>query len=96
MKKLIIALKSRNDIFSFSRLLQQNGVFNTTINTPNSIGSTCSLSIRCDAQHLEKVKHLIYQIRPNSFYGLFLLNFTQQGEQILKLVIFPLRKEHIT
>jgi len=86
MKKLIISFKSRNDIFSFSRLLQQNGILNSTINTPKQIGSTCSLSIKCDAQHIEKVKNLLYQIRLKSFNGLFIITNTPYGYQISKIL----------
>lgn len=86
MKKLIISFKSRNDIFSFSHILQQNGVFNSKINTPNKIGSPCSLSIKCDAQYLEKVRRLIYQIKPNSFNGLYMVINNSMGEQISKLM----------
>lgn len=86
MKKLIISFKSRNDVFSFSRLLQQNGISSSTINTPAKIGSSCSLSLRCDAQYLPKIKNLLYQAKPNSFKGLFLLSINQQSEQIVRLI----------
>ena len=55
MKALIISFKSRNDIFSFSRLLRENNISNSTINTPKNIGSPCSLSIKCSFNNLEKI-----------------------------------------
>lgn len=86
MKQLIISFKSRNEIFSFSRLLQQNGAFNSIINTPKTIGSSCMLSIRCDYMLLGTVQRLLSQQRPNSFLGIYMLNHTPYGEQISKIM----------
>ncbi len=79
MKHLIISFKSREHVFYFSRNLQQNGVFNSIINTPSKIGATCSLSIKCDAQSLSKVKSLISQKRHLSFSGLYSISVTHYG-----------------
>ena len=86
MQTLIISFKSRNDIFSFSHLIQQHGITNSTVNTPRNIGSPCSLSIRCPTQYLEKIKSLLFKTRPLSFNGLFLITPASFGEQITKLL----------
>lgn len=86
MQNLIISFKSRNDIFSFSRLLQHHGIANSTISTPRNIGSPCSLSIKCTTQHLEKIKSLLSKTRPHTFNGIFLIASTNFGEQITKLL----------
>ena len=86
MKNLILSFKSRNELYSFARVLKLNGIFSSIISTPKSIGSTCTLSIKTDFKNLATISKLIRQHQPKSFLGLFSIQQTTNGQQIFKIM----------
>lgn len=74
MKTLIITFKSRNQLLNFTRILKQNQIPYSIINTPNNISSTCTLSLNIPQMFYNKVLALIKQYKPSGFLGLFLID----------------------
>ena len=86
MKYLIISFKSRNDINSFATMLKRQNIFYTIINTPKSIGSSCTLSIKADFKNFQQIVSLLNKSNLNSFLGLYSYSQTNIGTQTLKLM----------
>ncbi|MBQ8615843.1 MAG: DUF3343 domain-containing protein [Clostridia bacterium] len=86
MKYLIIAFKSRNELYGFARALKNHGIFLSIINSPKSIGSSCMLSIKTDVTNLNTIKQSLMRYQPKSFLGLYLIQSADNGEQILRLM----------
>lgn len=86
MKYLIISFKLRNDVYSFERILRQNRIFASIINSPKSVGSSCMLSLKTDFSNLNFIIQILKQIKPRSFLGVFSVEKTNLGEQTLRLV----------
>ena len=86
MKYLVISFKSRNELYSFARVLKLNGIYSSIITTPKSIGSTCMLSIKTDFKNLNTISNLIRQHNPKSFLGLFSIQQSTNGQQIFKIM----------
>ena len=86
MKHIVIAFKSRNELYTFARILKSNNVFLNVINSPKTIASSCTLSIKTDYRFLSTVNHLLLRHQPSSFLGLYSVQSTSNGEQILRLM----------
>ena len=86
MKYLIIAFKSRNELYTFARILKSNGINISIINSPKSIGSSCMLSIKTIFLNLNSIKQILLRYQPKSFLGLYSIQQTQNGEQVLRLM----------
>ncbi|MBQ8615203.1 MAG: DUF3343 domain-containing protein [Clostridia bacterium] len=86
MKHLIIAFKSRNELYGFARILKSNNVFLSIINSPKTIASSCTLSIKADFRFLNTINQLLLRYQPRSFLGLFVVQSTSNGEQTLRLL----------
>ena len=86
MKHLIIAFKSRNELYTFARILKSNNVFLHIINSPKTIASSCTLSIKADFRFLNTINQLLLRHQPPSFIGLYSIQSTQNGEHTLRLM----------
>ena len=86
MKHLILSFKSRNELYGFARFLKSNGVYLSIINSPKSIGSTCMLCIKTDFRYLNLVSQMLKTHQQKSFLGLYSIQPTTNGEQILRLM----------
>lgn len=85
MKSLIISFKSRNELYFFAKYLRENFIYSSIINSPKGVASSCTLSIKTDFQNLEKVKKSLNKHSFKSFNGLFLMQQSSFGNQILKI-----------
>lgn len=86
MKFLIISYKSRNSIMTFAKSLRVNGINYTIINTPHSIYSGCSLSVKTEYRFLNFVINLIKQTNLSDFIGVFSNNNKSNYAQIERLI----------
>lgn len=86
MKHIVIAFKSRNELYTFARILKSNNVILKIINSPKTIASSCTLSIKIDYGFLNIINQLLLRYQPKSFLGLYLIQSTQNGEQTLRLM----------
>ena len=77
MSNLAIAFKSRNELYSFARILKSNNILFQIINSPKSIASACTLSIKTHPNNLNKIKNFLIKHQPSSFIGLYLLSENQ-------------------
>ena len=85
-KYLIIAFKSRNELYSFAKILRLNNVFLNIINSPKTIASGCTLSIKTDYRFLNTINQLLLRHQPQSFIGLYSFHLTQNGNITLRLI----------
>lgn len=85
-KVLLLSLKSRNEIYSYSTFLKNNGISISIINSPKSIGSSCMLSIKIDYKYLNQIVNLLNKQRPKSFLGLYSLTQLPNGNQAIRLM----------
>lgn len=86
MKHIIIAFKSRNELYEFAKILKYNGILTNIINSPSNISSSCTLSIKADYKYFNPVSKLILSIRPKSFLGLYLLTRNGVSNQTQRLL----------
>ena len=86
MKYIIISFKSRNELYSFARLLKSNNIFVSIINTPKLVGSSCTLSIKTNFSNFSLVNQYLLRYQPKSFLGIYSVQQANNGEQILKLL----------
>lgn len=56
---LLIVFQSRNSLYSFAKFLKSNGMNINIINTPNSISTSCTLSIKTDFKNLNRILSMI-------------------------------------
>ena len=85
-KFLIISLKSRDEIYSYSTYLKNNNVFVSVINTPKVIGSSCMLSIKLDYRYLNQIVNILNSRRPKSFLGLYSITEQINSFQSLRIM----------
>lgn len=85
-KLLLLALKSRNEIYSFSNFLKSREIYVSIINTPQVIGSSCTLSIKIDYKHLNQIVNILNKQRPKSFLGLYSITNQINGNQVLRIM----------
>ncbi len=85
MKYLIIAYKSRNNLFSVNRVLNLRGISTRVINTPHRLSISCGLSIRVDIKSLEVCKSVVQEINLNGFMGIFLVEINNGNDTITRV-----------
>lgn len=85
MKHLIISFKSRNSLYSFSKVLKLNGINHSTVNTPRSISTSCGLSLQIDYRYLTFVKSLISSSNSLNLVGVFVKSYNLGYERFEKI-----------
>ncbi len=86
MKFLIIAFKSRNNLYSFNSMLRKYNVSTNIINTPRSVSISCGLSIKTDFRNLALVKTILSQSSLDGFMGCYLINRNLGYEQVERIM----------
>lgn len=71
MSYYFIVFANRAQTMSFYRILKKYGLNISIINTPTSISSICSISIKFDSKDYEKVKKLALSYNFSSFKGIY-------------------------
>lgn len=74
MKYTLAVFKSRSATLNFANLLRSNNVPVAIINTPQSIGSVCGISVKFLSDFNQKVQMLLRQNCINNFVGFYSLN----------------------
>lgn len=85
MKYLLLAFKSRNSNFEFKKLLSNRGIGSQSINTPKSISSSCTLSLKIDMIYYQQVLGLLRLRKIDGIIGLFLVEKIGLREQTQRL-----------
>ena len=85
MKYIIVSYKSRNNLISFAKLANRNGIPTQIINTPRSVAISCGLSIKTDYKYFSKIVNFVHSSNLSGFLGIYLVNKTNSFEQIDKL-----------
>ena len=85
-KYLLLSLKSRNEIYAYSNFLKNNRIPISIINSPQTISSSCTLSIKIDYLFLNKIVNLINKQKPKSFLGLYTLSQQNNTTQTIRLM----------
>ena len=71
MRYLIAVFKSRTDGMEFGSNLARYGVASTAVNTPRSIGSSCTMSIRFPAGAVRLAQRVLAEGNYYSFIGFY-------------------------
>ncbi|HEY8391036.1 MAG TPA: putative Se/S carrier-like protein [Clostridia bacterium] len=71
MTYYFVVLANRAQTMYFFRILKNYGCNVNIINTPPSISSICSISIRFDPKDFERVKKLLLSYNFSSFRGVY-------------------------
>ncbi len=69
----------------FSRILRSRGISSQTINTPSSIYSSCTLSIKTDISHYSQILSLLKLVKLDGFLGLYLIEKQGLRQQTQRL-----------
>lgn len=69
----------------FSKILSTRRIPNNIINTPKSIGSTCTLSIKTDIQYYNQILSLLNLLKIEDFLGLYMIERIGITEQTRRL-----------
>ena len=85
MKYIIVSYKSRNNLISFAKLVNRNGIPTQIINTPRSVAISCGLSIKTEYKYFNQIIKYIHSSNFSGFLGVYLVNKTIAFEQIDKL-----------
>ena len=86
MKILLITFKSRNELYSFSKLLKINSIYHLIISTPSAIGSSCTLSIKTEYYYLKHLFKILQKSKPASILGVYSVFQGLNGNQINKIL----------
>ena len=86
MKYLIIAFKSRNELYNFAKILKSNNIVINIINSPKVIASSCTLSIKTDFRFFNMIKNLLFHYQPKSLIGVFSIQPNNTGNQTIRLL----------
>lgn len=71
MNKILIIFKSKNSLMAFSKILRNNRLNVSIINTPHSIMTSCSQSILTDYKNYNLVLILLEQANLPGFLGIY-------------------------
>lgn len=85
MKYIILAFKSRNDVFNFIKVLKRNNITSSIINTPRSISTSCGLSIKIFYHYYPIAIRLIKQNYTTGLIGAYLIETNGIKEQLTKI-----------
>lgn len=86
MKFLIIAFKSRNNLYNFNRILRQYNVNTKIVNTPRSVSISCGLSIKTDVHSIGLIKTILSTNNIEGFLGIFMVNRNFGYEQVERII----------
>ncbi len=85
MKYLIIAFKSRNNLFNINKILQKHGINTAVVNTPRNISISCGLSIKVEIKALDLCKNIISRAQLNDFMGIYIVERINNHEQVTRV-----------
>lgn len=80
MNYTIAVFKSRFATLNFANLLRSNNIPSAIINTPQSIGRACGISVKFLSDYYSKVQSLMNRINIASFAGFY--SFSEHNGQI--------------
>lgn len=84
MKYLIISFKSRNNVMTFAKIMQKNGLYTSVINTPRSVSISCGLSIRTEFHNLQSVITLLRKSNLSGLIGVYSITRKGTHEEVEK------------
>jgi len=84
MKFLLIAFKSRNQLYNFSKYLKIKGINFSTINTPRKISASCGLSIKTSYLNYSSIRQSL-NLTSNGILGVFIVEQIGLQENIIKI-----------
>ena len=85
MKYLILAFKSRNNLYAINKTLLRNGLNTAIVNTPRNISVSCGLSIKVDFKSLDICKTIMSRLRVDDFLGIYIVERIDKHEQVTKV-----------
>lgn len=85
MNYVIASFKSRAATLNFANLLKKNNVPCAIINTPNSIGKSCGISVKFLSDYFSKVQTLMTVGIRATFSGFYSLSNVGGRDKIFKL-----------
>ena len=84
MKYLIVAYKSRNNLYAFVKNLRLFGIVASIVNTPHNISSSCGLSARIDFRYLNSILAIV-KANNDSLIGIYVCTRNGVFEQVEKI-----------
>ena len=81
---IYISFQSRNNLMSFYKLLKTY-TNASIVNTPHSISTSCSLSIKVEYRYLSLIKELIVKTKINNLIGIFVVRKQPTYEQVERI-----------
>ncbi len=82
---LLIVFQSRNSLYSFAKFLKSNGMNINIINTPNSISTSCTLSIKTDFKNLNRILSMINGKKVSGMIGIYSISKNLGYERVERL-----------
>lgn len=82
---LLIVFLSRNSLYSFAKFLKSNGMNINIINTPNSISTSCTLSIKTDFKNLNRILSMINGKKVSGMIGIYSISKNLGYERVERL-----------
>lgn len=85
MEYLVVAFRSRANVFAFYEFLKQNRIECEIINTPKEANVGCGLSVKTPTFQYANVKMTINRLNLKNFAGVFLVKIVG-GRKFVKTV----------
>lgn len=85
MSYLIASFASRNETLTYAKLLKNNGLQASIINTPAGVSQGCTISVRLPYNTLAFAQRMLNLGRFTSFLGFFTL-FYQNGREVISRI----------
>ena len=82
---LLIVFQSRNSLYSFAKFLKSSGMNINIINTPNSISTSCTLSIKTDFKNLNRILSMINGKKVSGMIGIYSISKNLGYERVERL-----------
>ena len=82
---LLIVFQSRNSLYSFAKFLKSNGMNINIINTPNSVSTSCTLSIKTDFKNLDRILSMINGKKVSGMIGIYSISKNLGYERVERL-----------
>lgn len=73
MNYIIIAFRSRNDLMAFSKVLRQNRIPHSIVNTPRNVSVSCGMSIKLEYKYYNLILSLLRTSNTQGFMGIYAL-----------------------
>ena len=80
MNYILAVFKSRIATLNFSNLLRSNNIPVAIINTPNSIGRACGISVKFLSDYFSKIQSLFLRNSLNEFDGFY--SYTERNGRV--------------